>query len=52
LNFFLNFNTKCPSPQAIKRRKNIAGKLNPLSKVHQRYRRQTDNRRICDDDSR
>ena len=40
LRFFpSNVNTHCPSP------KNIVGKLEPLSREQQRYRRQTDDRR-------
>jgi len=34
--------------QGAKRRRNIAENLNRLSRVHERYRRQTDDRRTGD----
>jgi len=40
--FFQNCKTDCPSPLANKWCKSIAKKSNPLSRVHQRHRRQID----------
>jgi len=42
--FTQSFNTKYPSPWAIRWSKNVAEKFNPLGSMHQRHRQTTDGR--------